>query len=94
MSSNSRDRSFNVLPNLSRVMKMTPTMRVMVIGGVYDLATPYFVAKYEMSHLPVSPKLRDNIRFYWYDTGHMPYVDELSLKKMHADLTAFISEKP
>lgn len=93
MSSNSRDRSFNVLPSLSRVMKMNPAMRVMVIGGVYDLATPYFVAKYEMSHLPVSPKLRDNIRFYWYDTGHMPYVDEPSLKKMHADLSAFISNK-
>lgn len=93
MSNNSRERPFNVLPALSQVMKMNPAMKVMVIGGVYDLATPYFVAKYEMSHLPVSPKLRENISFYWYGTGHMPYVDEPSLKKMHGDLSKFINQK-
>lgn len=90
MSVNSKERAFNVLPNLARVMKTNPSMRIMVMGGIYDMATPYFTAKYDMSHLPVSPKLHKNIVFCWYYAGHMPYVDELSLKKMHADLSAFI----
>ncbi|WP_220433038.1 S10 family peptidase [Rahnella variigena] len=90
MSGNSKERSFNVLPNLAGVMKTNPSMRIMVMGGIYDMATPYFAAKYEMSHLPVSAKLHNNMVFYWYDSGHMPYVDELSLKMMHADLSAFI----
>lgn len=93
MSISNNARSFNVLPTLSWVMKNNPKMKVMVIGGIYDLATPYFIAKYEMSHLPVSPKLYDNISFYWYATGHMPYLDEISLKKMHADMAAFIKKR-
>ncbi|WP_205568830.1 S10 family peptidase [Pectobacterium brasiliense] len=93
MSGNSRDRAFNVLPNLARIMKLTPSMKVMVIGGIYDMATPYFTAKYDMSHLPISNNLRKNITFSWYETGHMPYIDESALKKMHTDLSEFISQK-
>lgn len=94
MSGNSMDRAFNVLPNLAQVMKTTPNMRIMVIGGVYDMATPYFTAKYDMSHLPIPTALRKNIVFSWYNTGHMPYVDEASLKKMHTELSTFINPKP
>jgi carboxypeptidase C (cathepsin A) len=94
MTLNSRDRALNVLPNLANVMKKNPAMKIMVVGGVYDLATPYFAAKYEMSHLPVPAKLRKNIILNWYDTGHRPYEDEATLKKMHADLSAFYTQKP
>lgn len=93
MSGDSQARSVNVLPVLARTMKMNPAMRIMVIGGFYDIATPYFTAEYEMNHLPVSPALRKNIVFRWYETGHMPYVDESSLEKIHADIGAFISRK-
>lgn len=93
MSGDSQNRAFNLLPNLARVMKMNPSMRFMVIGGIYDIATPYFTAKYEMSHLPVPDYFRKNIVFRWYKTGHMPYVNEASLQRMHADISAFILPK-
>ncbi|AMC13392.1 S10 family peptidase [Liberibacter crescens] len=83
-------KSLNVLPTLAFIMKEVPAMKVMVISGIYDLATPYFTAKYDMDHLPISPKLHENISFYLYDTGHAPYLDEPSLKKMYVDMTEFI----
>lgn len=92
MSINNNMRLSNMLPLLSRVMKYNPRMKIMVTGGIYDLATPYFIAKYEINHLPISPKLYDNINFYWYPSGHGVALDEPSLKQMHADITAFIEK--
>lgn len=84
-------RSFNLLPTLSRAMKMNPRMRVIVLGGVYDLATPYFVAQYHLNHLSLPERLRANLQFLRYESGHLPYLDEKSLQQLHQDLSTFIA---
>ncbi|XUU47389.1 S10 family peptidase [Serratia nematodiphila] len=89
MSTNDRNRSFNVLPNLANIIKYSPDIKVLIMSGIYDLATPYFSAKYDIEHLSLSAKERSQIRFEKYETGHMPYIDEISLKKMHNDLKDF-----
>ena len=43
----------NVMPDLAYRMKLNPKMKVMLAGGYYDLATPYFEGVYEMHHLPM-----------------------------------------
>ncbi|MFT8212122.1 MAG: S10 family peptidase [Symbiopectobacterium sp.] len=85
------NRSFNLLPALSQTMKMNPRMKVMVLGGVYDLATPYFVAQYHLNHLSLPEKLRKNLQFHRYESGHLPYLDEKSLQQLHQDLSRFIA---
>jgi carboxypeptidase C (cathepsin A) len=81
----------NVMPDLATAMKYNPRLKVMLNGGYFDLATPYFAARYEMSHLPIPANLRQNIQFSWYKSGHMVYAHEESLKQLHDNVAAFIA---
>jgi carboxypeptidase C (cathepsin A) len=81
----------NVMPDLAAAMKYNPRLKVMLNGGYFDLATPYFAARYEMSHLPIQPNLRANIQYAWYKSGHMVYAHEESLKELHDNVAAFVS---
>jgi carboxypeptidase C (cathepsin A) len=80
----------NVMPDLAFTMKSNPKMKVMLAGGYYDLATPFFEGMYEMHHLPIPDKLQANISYHYYESGHMVYVNEGVLKQFHADVAAFI----
>jgi carboxypeptidase C (cathepsin A) len=80
----------NVMPDLAYTMKSNPKMKVMLAGGYYDLATPYFEGKFEMHHLQIPQKLQANISYHYYQSGHMVYVNEDVLKQFHADVAAFI----
>jgi carboxypeptidase C (cathepsin A) len=80
----------NVMPDLAFTMKSNPKMKVMLAGGYYDLATPFFEGMYEMHHLPIPQKLQANISYHYYQSGHMVYVNEDVLKQFHADVATFI----
>jgi carboxypeptidase C (cathepsin A) len=80
----------NVMPDLAYTMKQNPKMKVMLAGGYYDLATPYFEGKFEMHHLPIPQRLQTNISYHYYQSGHMVYVNEDVLKQFHSDVAAFI----
>lgn len=67
-----------------------PYMQVFVASGYYDLATPYYATIYTMNHMVLDPKLRDNIRFEEYPTGHMVYIDQTALEDLHGHVTDFI----
>ena len=86
----SSEQGANVMPDLAYRMKMNPKMKVMLAGGYYDLATPYFEGIYEMHHLPMPKSLQANISYHYYEAGHMIYVREDILKQFHADVAAFI----
>jgi len=80
----------NVMPDLAYAMKSDPTMKVMLAGGYYDLATPFFEGMYEMHHLQIPEKLQANISYHYYESGHMVYVNEGVLKQFHDDVAAFV----
>lgn len=84
--------SVNVAPDLAEAMKTNPRLRVMVNGGYYDLATPFFAAEYEDKHLPIPQPLAKNIEYDWYESGHMVYVRDESLKQLHDRVAAFITK--
>jgi len=71
-------------------MKLNPRLRVLVTGGQFDLATPYFEGVYETRHLAIPADLRGNIEYRYYPSGHMVYANEASLKALHADVADFI----
>jgi|HubBroStandDraft_6_1064221.scaffolds.fasta_scaffold05898_3 carboxypeptidase C (cathepsin A) len=83
--------SLNVSGDLAEAMKTNPRLKVMVNGGYYDLATPFFTAQYEEKHLPIPQSLAKNIEFDWYEAGHMVYVRDESLKQLHDRVAAFIT---
>ena len=82
--------SVNVAPDLAEALKTNPRLHVMVNGGYYDLATPFFAAQYEEKHLPIPQSLAKNIEYDWYESGHMVYVRDESLKQLHDRVAAFI----
>ena len=80
----------NVSADLADAMKTNPHLKVMVNGGYYDLATPFFGAMYEEKHLPIPESLTKNIQFDWYESGHMAYVRDDCRKQLHDRVAAFI----
>jgi len=82
--------STNVAPDLAEALKTNPRLKIMVNGGYYDLATPFFAAQYEEKHLPIPQSLAKNIEYDWYESGHMVYVRDESLKQLHDRVAAFI----
>ncbi len=81
----------NVLSELAAVMTRNTSMRILVLGGFFDLATPYEVGVFEMKHLPVEPQLQQNIDYAVYPTGHEPYLDPDSRRAMHDEVAHFIA---
>ena len=89
---NNDPMDLNVEPDLAEAMKTNPRLKVMVNGGYYDLATPFFAAEYEDKHLPIPQSLAKNITYEWYQSGHMVYVRDESLKLLHDRVAAFIKD--
>ena len=82
----------NVLPDLAFTMKSNPRMKVMLAGGYYDLATPFFEGMFEMHHLPIPNSMQQNIRYKYYESGHTVYVNEGVLRQFHDDVASFVRE--
>jgi carboxypeptidase C (cathepsin A) len=80
----------NVMPDLAIAMKYNPDLRVMLNAGYFDLATPFYEGIYEMQHLPIPAKLQKNIEYQFYESGHMVYAHQASLKALHDSVAAFI----
>jgi carboxypeptidase C (cathepsin A) len=77
---------------LRQAMAKNPYLKVLVMEGHYDLATPYYAANYTMDHLNLPETLRKNISYATYPSGHMVYLDTQSLAKFRQDLGAFMGK--
>ncbi len=76
--------------DLAHAMGFNPNLRVLVLQGIYDLATPFLGTEYMVSHLDLRKDLRSHIEIKYYDAGHMMYVHEPSLRKFKQDVAAFV----
>ena len=85
-------KAVNVMPDLAAAMKYNPNLKVLLNAGYFDLATPFFEGIYEMHHLPMPEKLQSNIQYKFYESGHMVYAHEESLKAIHDNVASFIRE--
>jgi len=77
---------------LRAAMVKNPYLKVLVMEGHYDLATPYFAANYTMDHLDLTPKYRANISFATFEAGHMVYLSTEGLKKLKSDEASFMEK--
>ena len=84
------DGTPNVAPDLAAAMRRNPKLEVLLINGLYDLATPYFAAVWTLDHMGLPPELRANIHREDFAAGHMMYVDQSLLPQWKEALDNFI----
>ncbi|BCX49580.1 carboxypeptidase [Haloferula helveola] len=85
----------NLSGNLAKAMRDNPYLKVLVMEGACDLATPPAGIQYsirQMTELPESGLKR--IERTEYDAGHMFYLNPPDLKKSRTDLVDFITAAP
>ncbi len=80
----------NVAVDLAQALTRNPRLEVLLVNGIYDLATPYFAAVWTMDHMGLPADLRDNIQRADFAAGHMMYVEQSLLPQWKATLDAFI----
>lgn len=76
--------------SLRSAMTRNPHLKLFVAQGWFDLATPYFAADYQVSHLGLSKNLRANVTQKYYPGGHMMYHEHKSLEQLHRDAAGFL----
>ena len=81
----------NVAPDLARAMKRNPDLKVLLVNGIYDLATPYFAAVWTVDHMGLPPELRQNIERADFAAGHMMYVEQALLPQWKETLDGFLT---
>jgi carboxypeptidase C (cathepsin A) len=75
--------------DLAAAMRENPNLKLLSLNGLFDLATPFAGAEYDIGHMELGPVERQNIRYTYYPSGHMIYIDPVSAQKLHADLASF-----
>ena len=69
-----------------------PFLKVLVMEGYYDLATPYFQAEYTMHELSLPANFQKNISYERYWSGHMVYLEQKSHAKLQHDWDTFVEQ--
>jgi carboxypeptidase C (cathepsin A) len=77
---------------LRTALAKNPFLKVFVAMGYYDMATPYYAVEYTLGHISIDPSLLKNFSTSYYEAGHMMYIDEKSLSKLHTDVTKFMDD--
>jgi carboxypeptidase C (cathepsin A) len=75
---------------LRAAMTQETYLKVLVLCGYYDVATPFDGIEYTVAHMHLEPPIRKHISFDYYESGHMVYIDQKAHDKMHRDVDAFI----
>lgn len=85
---------FPTTPNtgvdLSEAMSRNPNLKVLILNGLYDLATPFYGVEYSIDHLELEKDIKANIIMKYFEAGHMMYVHRPSLELFKKETADFI----
>jgi carboxypeptidase C (cathepsin A) len=80
----------NTGPDLAHALGANPHLRVLVLQGTFDLATPFAATEYTFAHLGLTPEQRARIQTTYFPAGHMMYVEPGSLPKFKSAIADFV----
>jgi len=75
----------DVIPDLAAAFAHNPRLKVLVLNGYTDLATPFFTTEGDIARLGANP----NVTLRFYNSGHMTYLDDDARVREKADLADF-----
>ena len=78
---------------VSECISKNPFLKVWVLCGYYDGATPFYSAEYTYSPVFLNDELKDNVSFTYYHCGHMIYMEKESFDKFREDAEAWFESE-
>lgn len=85
------NRVIDVTDRLEQAMRDNPSLKVLVMKGLCDLATPPGAIDYSLRQMVDAPgSLLERIEHTTYEAGHMFYLNPPDLEKSRKDLVEFI----
>jgi carboxypeptidase C (cathepsin A) len=78
-----------VAGDLGDTIRKNPHLKVFAANGIFDLATPFTSTEWELAHMGTGAKMRGNVTWGYYPSGHMVYLNVDALKAFRADLGRF-----
>lgn len=78
--------------DMAEALSRDPNMKVLIMNGIYDLATVFYGVEHTINHLGLTPEIKDNIIMKYYEAGHMMYTHQPSLVKFKEDVVEFIDK--
>ncbi|MCM4153344.1 carboxypeptidase [Arenibacter sp. N53] len=76
--------------DMATALSRDPNMKVLVLNGIYDLATVFYGVEHSINHLGLTKEIKDNITMEYYEAGHMMYTHKPSMEKFKKDVSQFI----
>lgn len=87
------NRYLNVADSLERAMLQNEHLRLLILCGYEDLATPFLGIEQSVAQLNLPEAQRNGIRFAYYEGGHMMYNLPQSRIAVACDLQEFVGRK-
>lgn len=84
-----QNRYLNLVESLRATMARNPALRVLVLNGYYDFATPFGGTEHTFDHLGYEQTYRDRVSMKYYEGGHMMYIVPSILSQVKRDLKSF-----
>jgi carboxypeptidase C (cathepsin A) len=81
----------NATPNIAAIMKKQPKLRLLLVGGYYDLAVPLLAPRYALEHAGVP---LERVEMEGFRAGHSPFDGDQNLKQGSEIVRKFVREHP
>ena len=78
---------------LSEILSKNRFLKIWVLCGYYDLATPFYAAEWSFDHVFVNEDRQANVQFTYYPSGHMMYMYEPALAQFRKEAEAWYQGK-
>ena len=82
----------NTAEDLRKAMTRNPYLKIWVTCSYYDVATPFYAAENAVALMNLEPAVRANLRFTYYEAGHMLYIHQPSRMKFKSDFEVFLKD--
>lgn len=83
------DGYLDVLPTLTRLLNKHKALKVNIVAGYYDLATPVATINTSVKQLLANSAFKTRVNAHYYQSGHMPYIDDAVNQNFAADSWKF-----
>lgn len=84
--------AINTGPDMAEALSRDPNMKVLILNGIYDIATVFYGVEHSINHLGLKKEIKDNIIMKYYEAGHMMYTHQPSLEQFKKEVAGFILE--